>query len=273
MKRKFIQVILFAFILFIVGCSQSPSNQNTKLTLTSPISKDLSGLLVIQHTYYTNYFDTALKSEIMGKYIQTIEHSLVTVGNNSINRKGVASFTQDPLIPSDLEITTNSFYSKYNSLHKNDGLRVDKGHVNPYTAFDFDLSAAEESMYLENTCPQYSFFNEHQWLAVEQHVIKQVSLVYDKDSKQYKPNQDSITVYTGVLIGKNQINDGDYSIYIPDYYWKVITYKKDGNLVYEAWLGKNSADNTDTNPYDIKIDLDKLKKQIKSYYPNLDLEF
>ena len=209
----------------------------------------------------------------MGIYIQTVEHSLITVGSNSINRKGVSLFKEDPSIPNRFETSTNRFYSKYNKIHKTDGQMVDKGHENPYSAFDFNEIAASESMYLQNTCPQFSFFNRHQWESVEQHVIKEVSLVYDKDNKKYIPNQDSITVYTGVLISKNQISDGNYSIYIPDYYWKIIYYKKNNDVVYESWLGKNLPTNIDTNPDDIKIDVNKLRLIILSYYPNLKLPF
>ena len=128
-------------------------------------------------------------------------------------------------------------------------------------------------MFIENTCPQFSFFNEHQWEEVEQYVIKKVSLTYVKESKEYKSNQDNITVYTGVLIKDNKITDGTRYIYIPDYYWKVISYNKGGQNVYESWLGKNSSDNKDTNPEDIRIDINKLKSMIDSYYPGIKLEF
>ena len=150
---------------------------------------------------------------------------------------------------------------------------MDKGHINPYSAFDFDIKAAKESMYLQNTCPQYFYFNEHQWEGIEQHVIKEVSLTYDKSVRKYVPNHDSVTVYTGVLISNNKITDGEKSVYIPDYYWKVISYKDGDKVVYEAWLGKNLPDNKDTNPDNIKIDVVKLRSTILGYYPNFKFEF
>jgi DNA/RNA endonuclease G (NUC1) len=269
--------LVFLSILFF-GCGQIQTPKNEKplgvMETTAKIEPSIApNVITIHHTYYTSYFDTLLFSEIMGKYVQTVQHSLITTNTDEIiKRKGVATFTHDPLIPKRFEIATNAFYLKYNTLNQN--TKVDKGHVNPYSAFDFDITAARESMFLENTNPQYSFFNEHQWEAAEQHVIKEVSLTYDKSNKKYLPNHDSVTVYTGVLISKNKISDGNNNfLYIPDFYWKVISYKNGGKMVYEAWLGKNSPDNKDTNPDDIKIDVVKLHSTILSYYPKLKLDF
>jgi DNA/RNA endonuclease G (NUC1) len=101
-------------------------------------------------------------------------------------------------------------YSTYNRVHTNDGLRKDKGHLSPYTAFDFDLDAVKESMFYTNTAPQFSFFNEHPWERLEQYILKELT----------KTN-DSIFVYTGCLYGKDKMND----VPTPDYYWKVIVIK------------------------------------------------
>lgn len=271
------KLLFLVLSTFMIGCSGvSTSSVNASID-TGTISQNGMNILAIKHTYYINYFETNYKEEIMGKYVQTIQNSLLDVDNTkSIDRKTVATFTEDPLVSENLQVSTNDFYKSYNSQHKVDGKRVDKGHINPYSAFAFNLTAAKESMYIQNTDPQYSFFNEHQWEGVEQYVIKQVSLTFDKDSKSYKPNQENITVYTGALINKNStiITDGKgHSLYVPDYYWKVISYNKGGKIVYEAWIGKNTPDNKDTNPDDIKFDVSIVKKDILSYYPNLKLEF
>jgi DNA/RNA endonuclease G (NUC1) len=280
--KKLIFLLMVGFTSIILSCN-GPVNRSSAKRLDfgiaipdpGPVPSGSPNVIVIKHTYYTNFFDTLYRSEVMGKYTQTIQHSLITVDTSkNIDRKDVNTFKQDPLIPARFEDATNAFYKKYDGLHKLDGLRVDKGHVNTYTAFAFDLTAAQESMYLQNTCPQYSFFNEHQWEAVEQYVIKQVSLRYDKGTKKYLPNIDNIIVYTGVLIKKNKISDGDAFIYIPDYYWKVISYKVSGKQVYEGWIGANTSDNRDTNPIDIKVsDVSKIHNVVLSYYPNFKLDF
>ena len=164
-------------------------------------------VIEVKHMYYTLEYDTLLKSPLISWYIQTTAHS---TSSNKIDRSTVASFHQDPLIDKKYQVANDKEYSSYNAQHKDDGMRKDKGHLSPYSAFYFDLDAAKESMYYTNTAPQFSFFNEHPWERLEQHILKDLS-----------PVNDSIYVWTGCLYGSNKMND----VPIPDYYWKVIKYK------------------------------------------------
>ena len=218
-------------------------------------------VITIKHTYYTMTYDTAQKSELIGFYVQTKAHAMISCDSKqAIDRTSVAIFKEDPLIDKYIQdIVTNKAYSDWNAAHPNQ--RIDKGHVVPYSAMDFDMTAALESMYIENTCPQASRFNEHQWEQVEMYVLKTVALVYG-DTK----------VWTGVLISVShpkRINQ----MYMPDYYWKVIQYTKNGKTVEEAWLGVNDWSNTDTNPNDIVADPAHVKQVILQYYPKLNLDF
>jgi len=217
--------------------------------------------ITIKHTYYTMTYDTAQKSEIVGFYVQTKAHALISMDSKqAIDRTSVATFKQDPLIADYIQkIITNQAYSDWNAAHPDQ--RIDKGHVVPYSAMDFDMTAALESMYLENTCPQASKFNEHQWEQVEMYVLKTVS-----------PQYGDVKVWTGVLISTShpkRINQ----MYMPDYYWKVIQYVKNSKTVKEAWLGANDWSNTDTNPNDIVADPAHVKQVILQYYPKLNLDF
>ncbi len=196
----------------------------------------------VKHTYYTLEYDTSLKSPLVSSYIQTTAHATST---DKIDRKTVASFHQDPLIDPKYQVANDGEY-------KNNG-HFDKGHLSPYTAFGFDLTAAKESMFYTNTAPQYSFFNEHPWERLEQYVLKTLA-----------PQYDSIYVYTGCLYGVNKMKD----VPVPDYYWKVIQYQN----VTIAWLAKNE-ETTDTDYTRYQIDLGELKQKIYSYYPALKLSF
>jgi len=221
-----------------------------------------SDVIEIKHTYYTSEYDTAQRAEILGYYIQTKEHALISLDNTkALDRKGFATFRQDPLIPEYIQdIVTNDAY--YNWNHNHPDKKIDKGHVVPYSAMDFDSTAAYESMYLENTNPQVSYFNEHQWEAVEMYVLKTVAPTYG-DTK----------VWTGCLISKSNPVRID-NLYMPDFYWKVIQYKKNGILVEEAWLGSNKfSDPKDTNPSHILSTPDKVKQVVHQYYPDLKIDF
>jgi len=207
--------------------------------------------ITVQHKYYTLEYDTVLKSPLISWYIQTTAHATSQV---KIDRKTVASFHQDPLISEKYQVANDKQYSTYNAVHKSDSLRKDKGHLSPYTAFDFDSIAARESMYYTNTAPQFSFFNEHPWERLEQYVLKTLALA-----------NDSIIVYTGCLYGMEKMND----VPIPDYYWKVIVLHS-GELT--CYLAKNEiTDNTDFKRY--LVSPDAHKNFIHFYYPNLKIPF
>ena len=198
--------------------------------------------ITVHHKYYTLEYDTVLKSPLISWYIQTTAHAIST---NKIDRKSVAAFHQDPLIDSKYQVANDKEYL--------DNGKYDKGHLSPYSAFYFDLTAAKESMYYTNTAPQFSFFNEHPWERLEQYILKTLS-----------PENDSILVYTGCLYGNRKMKD----VPVPDYYWKVIIF----NGKTEAWLGMNDViTSTDYSPYAINLEL--LRAHILQYYPNLKLPF
>lgn len=219
--------------------------------------------ITINHKYYTMTYDTVQMSEIVGFYIQTKEHAAISNDKSkSIDRKTVNVFKQDSLIPSNIQkIVTNDAYSKINDSLDAAGLQIDKGHVVPYSCMSFALDAALESMYIENTCPQASYFNEHQWEQLEMYVLKTVS-----------PQYGDVKVWTGVLISTSHPKKLG-SLFFPDFYWKVIQYTKDGKTVTESWLGENSFTNKDTKPSSIVCDVNHLKSVILQYYPKLKLEF
>lgn len=214
----------------------------------------------VKHTYYTMTYEVTQYAEIVGYYVQTKEHALISLDkNHKIDRSTIGSFKQDPDIDPKYQVANDKEYSSWNKAHPDDPM--DKGHVNPYSAFDFDETAAKESMYYTNTCPQSKYFNEHQWEAVEQYVLRTVA-----------PTYGDVQVWTGVLISKSHpktMND----VPKPDYYWKLIKYQKDGQETTEAWLGVNDKSNHSTDPDAIKDDPVHLRKVIKQYYPNLTVAF
>lgn len=213
----------------------------------------------IAHTYYTMEFDTVQSTELMGYYIQTTAHA---TSSFKTPRSGkFARFTKDPLLEGKV-IAGDKQYRGWNNAHPDQ--KRDKGHINPFSAFTFAEDAALESMYYSNTAPQASYFNEHQWQAVEQYIMKL------SRGSETQAAIDSINVWTGVLINPTypkKMND----MFEPDYYWKLIMYHKDGHPVTEAWLGLNDSSNTNTDPHAILVDPAYLKDTILKYYPLLTL--
>lgn len=206
-------------------------------------------------------FDTLQSTELLGYYIQTTAHS---TSQFKMSRSGKFSrFTKDPLLAGKV-LANDKQYRTWNKANPDQSR--DRGHINPYSAFNFAEDAALESMYFSNTAPQASYFNEHQWQAVEQYVMR-----LSRGTSTQEPI-DSIKVWTGVLINEmhpKKINE----VFEPDYYWKVIAYIKDGKQITEAWLGLNDSNNRDTNPDVIITNVSKLRDTVCKYYPNLILDF
>ncbi|HXB90787.1 MAG TPA: DNA/RNA non-specific endonuclease [Puia sp.] len=213
--------------------------------------------VTIKHTYYTNTFDTVQCSEIQGFYVQTKANA------TNPQRFTRSSFTADPDQPAACKLKYPSSYSTYNAQFATDDAqdRMDKGHVNPYSAMEFNETAALESMYYSNVCPQVKYFNEHQWERVEQYVLKTVS-----------PQYGDVQVWTGVLVSTAHPRKAG-QLYIPDYYWKVISYTKNGSAVQEAWLGPNKPTNKSTDPTVISTTVADVKRVIKQYYPKFEFAF
>jgi len=91
--------------------------------------------------------------------------------------------------------------------------------------------------------------------------------------KTVAPTYGDTKVWTGCLISKSNPVRID-NLYMPDFYWKVIQYKKNGILVEEAWLGSNKfSDPKDTNPSHILSTPDKVKQVVHQYYPDLKIDF
>ena len=206
-------------------------------------------IITVHHKYYTLEYDTVLKSPLVSWYVQTTAHAIST---NKIDRKSVAAFHLDPLIPSRYQVASDNEYKAFNKKFDRFHGR-DKGHLSPFTAFNFDIEAAKESMYYTNTAPQYPFFNEHSWEPLEMYVLKTLA-----------PTHDSIFVYTGCLYSDSTMGN----VPQPDYYWKVIIYS--GNT--ESWIARNEF-TTDSDFTRYSIGINDLKNTILFYYPLLKLPF
>ena len=205
--------------------------------------------ITVQHTYYTCQFDTVLKQGILNDYWQTAAHIITSA--NKVNRKGVATFTQDNLINKKYQLANKKAYQTWNKANTKN--KYDVGHIVPFEAMAFDIIAARETMLFNtNTAPQCSYFNEHEWALTEKVVLDSLGKLYD-----------SIHVFTGVLINAESKMMG--SVHVPDYYFKIAEF----NGQQMCWLGLNDVTNRDTNHSDIVISKNLLIKIIESYYPNL----
>ena len=224
--------------------------------------------ITLHHKYYDCQFDTIFCQGVLNDYWQTQAHYNIIKNGAKVDRKAAGKFKQDSLVPVRFQLVTQKDYDDYNKAHPLHKLNI--GHEVPAQPMSFDLEALKETFYFgSNTGLQDGYFNQHQWAFVEGKVFA------------LSEKEDSIHVFTGVLIDTNSVAVGhglvwDYGncikvghAWMPDWYFKVAV-TKEGT---KAWLGKNSSENTDTNPDDIVITVEALKAKIRAYYPNLYLPF
>lgn len=112
----------------------------------------------------------------------------------------------------------------------------------------------------ENVCPQISHVNEYKWEKIEEEVMKRAKACGD------------VKVWTGALINTTH-STLIVDTLIPDYYRKVIAYKKDGTKVEEAWLSKNGHTNAHTLAVQAQDTMVHILELVHEYYPDLRVEF
>ena len=213
------------------------------------VNSTFAQTITVKHTYYNCVFDTVFKQGIINEYWQTASHTITA--KNKVDRKTVATFEQDNLIKKSYQIATKKSYQLWNKANQSN--KYDVGHIVPFEAMAFDVTAAKETMLFNtNTAPQSSYFNEHAWALTEKVVLDSIGKIYD-----------SIHVFTGVLINKNSKMMG--SSFVPDYYFKIAVF----NNTNICWLGINNSSNKDTNHNDEIVTKVYLLKLIKQYYPKL----
>lgn len=223
------------------------------MTLAGSIWAQIATTL-IKHTYYDITFVPRFCSPIMGYYVQTKEHA----DNLSSIPRG--SFRNDDKAPAACRYDYKTEYKTWNTTHTDLQHRMDEGHINPYKAFCFSAEAAKETMLFDNVCPQISHVNEQEWQRVEAEVIKRAKLYGD------------VKVWTGVLISISHPKRMG-SVPIPDFYWKVISYKVNGVEKKEAWLSKNDPSNTHTVAAQAADNASHILAVIRQYYPNFNPGF
>ena len=224
--------------LFVLLCFSNLSAQHT---------------IHVQYKYYSSEFDTVLKGEILTCYLQTVEHAKAA----GIKRTTVAAFHYDSSLPARYQFSDfDKEYSAWNTDPKNKDNQYDRGHVVPYESQAFNEEAAKASMSRTNTMPQSKSFNEKVWRMVE-------TIPLDSLAKKGV----EVEVWTGVLVNDKSKKMG--KMYIPDFYWKVISY----GGTKKAWCGINDATNKLTKPISISISLPDIKAKLLQYYPKLKLPF
>lgn len=123
--------------------------------------------------------------------------------NGNIPRK--SSFTADPSLHKKISANLCSFKE----------LNYDIGHLTPAKDMSFSQKSMDECFYFTNVAPQYYYFNRSTWKSLENYV------------RELSSQNDTILISTGVIWSLNKTTTcSEFSIPIPDKFWKIIYIKK-----------------------------------------------
>jgi len=187
---------------------------------SAPLKVENSGTVVIKHQNFIILYDTVNLCPVWSEYILT---------KNQVKPPKRGVFVCDDLLPCRLQ-QGNEIYKKVNYWIKSQGAigkdySLDRGHLSDYD----DLGP--ESMIFTNISFQNSYFNQNQWVSLENHV------------RQLALQNDTLIVRTGVIF-KDSTIDG---INIPVFYWKRVIIKATGDTLY--WQMPNRYDDLDYSNY------------------------
>jgi endonuclease G len=139
--------------------------------------------------------------------------------------------------------------------YKNSG--YDKGHLCAAGDMKFSKAAFEETFYTSNISPQDREFNSGIWNRLEQ------------KTRYWANKYDGIYVVTGGVLKDNLETIGKEDVAVPDYFYKVLLNKNNGNYKMIAFLIPN--EDSEKGLYEFVVSVDEIEKLTGiNFFPKLE---
>jgi DNA/RNA endonuclease G (NUC1) len=154
-----------------------------------------------------------------------------TISTNKIKRSDIVDpFKKDKAIPKEYQMTLKD-YKKYMEYGGSLGHNTPAGHHKT------NIETYNETFLLSNISPQEITFNTGLWLVLETWTKK----------LQDEPELENITVFTGNIPSKKEVDFNGVMINVPDYMYKLVACKhkeNPNNLYIACFLMKNEPPET-----------------------------
>lgn len=155
-------------------------------------------------------------------------------------------FIEDPMVK-----TGSADWRNY----KNSG--YDKGHLCAAGDMKFSKAAFEETFFTSNISPQDREFNSGIWNRLEQ------------KTRYWANKYDGIYVVTGGVLKDNLETIGKEDVAVPDYFYKVLLNKNNGNYKMIAFLMPN--EDSEKGLYEFVVSVDEVEKLTGiNFFPKLE---
>lgn len=139
--------------------------------------------------------------------------------------------------------------------YKNSG--YDKGHLCAAGDMKFSKAAFEETFFTSNISPQDREFNSGIWNRLEQ------------KTRYWANKYDGIYVVTGGVLKDNLETIGKEDVAVPDYFYKVLLNKNNGNYKMIAFLMPN--EDSEKGLYEFVVSVDEVEKLTGiNFFPKLE---
>lgn len=193
---------------------------------------------IIVHDYYTLSYNENYEQAEWVAYELKPRNT-----NNNFERP---FFIEDPKVK-----THSADWKNY----KNSG--YDKGHLCAAGDMKFSKNAFDDSFYTSNISPQLHEFNDGVWNRLEQKV------------RFWSTKYDGIYVVTGGILKKGLPTIGKENVAVPEYFYKVLLNKTNGNYKMIAFIVPNKA--SDKPLYEFVVAVDEVEKQTGiNFFSKLD---
>lgn len=155
-------------------------------------------------------------------------------------------FIEDPMVK-----TGSADWRNY----KNSG--YDKGHLCAAGDMKFSKAAFEETFFTSNISPQDREFNSGIWNRLEQ------------KTRYWANKYDGIYVVTGGVLKDNLETIGKEDVAVPDYFYKVLLNKNNGDYKMIAFLMPN--EDSEKGLYEFVVSVDEVEKLTGiNFFPKLE---
>ena len=245
-KKLFVTTIFVSQCLFFLSCKRENDT-----FLNSKVTEQISNHNVFESNLAFNFLPTSTTNQIVvhdyytlsydEKYEQAewvaYELKASQVSHNHFERP---FFIADPKVK-----TQSASWKNY----KKSG--YDKGHLCPAGDMKFSEKAFDDTFFTSNISPQNHDFNDGIWNKLEGKV------------RYWSEKFDGIYVVTGGVLNNNLKRIGRENVAVPDYFYKVLLDKSNGEYKMIAFLVPNEDSQKALSEFVVSVDsLEKLRELI-----------
>lgn len=247
---------LFLISILLFSCKQNLENAsvNNKIEKDSEV---ISSFSKSETGSRFNFLPTATSNEIVVhdnytlSYLENYEQAEWVAYELKKGRYSTGDF-QRPYFIEDPKVKSGS--ADWKNYRKSG---YDKGHLCPAGDMKFSKAAFNDTFFTSNISPQDHDFNCGIWSRLEQKV------------RYWANKYNGLYVVTGGVLTKNLETIGSEDVAVPEYFYKVLVSKSNGNYKMIGFLLPNKDSNKSLYEFVVPVDEIERKTGI-DFFPKLD---